>query len=131
LEANRNDTHELIERPQSDGREGRQAVDLASLVATKSVRFSLPTSIPIPYFVFFECGEPRRRRTRRVNEGQALARRVCDGLAVIGMAAGSIGASFAGMLLADSGAHVIKIEPPDGDRLRTHTPSGFLIWNRG
>jgi crotonobetainyl-CoA:carnitine CoA-transferase CaiB-like acyl-CoA transferase len=34
-------------------------------------------------------------------------------------------------VLADAGARVIKIEPPDGDRLRTQIPSGFLVWNRG
>jgi crotonobetainyl-CoA:carnitine CoA-transferase CaiB-like acyl-CoA transferase len=40
-------------------------------------------------------------------------------------------AAIAGVVLADAGARVIKIEPPDGDRLRTHNPSGFLVWNRG
>ena len=40
-------------------------------------------------------------------------------------------ASFAGMLLADNGARVVKIEPPDGDGFRAALPSGFLVWNRG
>ena len=35
------------------------------------------------------------------------------------------------MVLADAGARVIKIEPPDGDALRGRNPSGFLVWNRG
>jgi crotonobetainyl-CoA:carnitine CoA-transferase CaiB-like acyl-CoA transferase len=35
------------------------------------------------------------------------------------------------MVLADAGARVVKIEPPDGDRLRRDNPSGFLVWNRG
>ena len=47
------------------------------------------------------------------------------------MGAGSIGASFAGMMLADNGARVVKVEPPEGDRLRGQHRSGFLVWNRG
>ncbi|MFA7248958.1 MAG: CoA transferase [Dehalococcoidia bacterium] len=47
-------------------------------------------------------------------------------------------APFAAMLLADQGADVIKIEPPDGDTARTSTPVpgtadlslGFLAFNR-
>src|SRR5436305_11244305 len=38
---------------------------------------------------------------------------------------------LAGMLLADNGARVVKVEPPEGDRLRDDLPSGFLVWNRG
>ncbi len=60
-----------------------------------------------------------------------MTRRICDGLVVVEMGAGSIPASFAGMLLADNGARVLKIEPPEGDRLREQHPSGFLVWNRG
>jgi crotonobetainyl-CoA:carnitine CoA-transferase CaiB-like acyl-CoA transferase len=56
---------------------------------------------------------------------------ICTGLNVIEMGAGSIAASMAGMVLADAGARVMKIEPPEGDRLRTALPSGFLVWNRG
>jgi crotonobetainyl-CoA:carnitine CoA-transferase CaiB-like acyl-CoA transferase len=56
---------------------------------------------------------------------------ICSALGVIEMGAGSIAASIAGMVLADAGARVIKIEPPEGDRLRTAMPSGFLVWNRG
>jgi crotonobetainyl-CoA:carnitine CoA-transferase CaiB-like acyl-CoA transferase len=56
---------------------------------------------------------------------------ICVGLSVIEMGAGSIAASIAGMVLADAGARVIKLEPPEGDRLRTAMPSGFLVWNRG
>ena len=54
-----------------------------------------------------------------------------DGLQVIEMGAGSIASSMAGMVLADAGARVLKIEPPEGDRLRQEIPSGFLVWNRG
>ncbi len=56
---------------------------------------------------------------------------ICDGLHVVEMGAGSIASSMAGMILADAGARVLKIEPPDGDRLRREVPSGFLVWNRG
>ena len=56
---------------------------------------------------------------------------ICAGLNVIEMGAGSIAASITGMVLADAGARVIKLEPPEGDRLRTAMPSGFLVWNRG
>ncbi len=60
-----------------------------------------------------------------------MSNSICDGLTVIEMGAGSAPASMAGMVLADLGARVIKIEAPGGDRLRTLSPSGFLVWNRG
>jgi crotonobetainyl-CoA:carnitine CoA-transferase CaiB-like acyl-CoA transferase len=56
---------------------------------------------------------------------------ICGGLQVLELGAGSIAASMAGMVLADAGARVLKLEPPEGDRLRHLHPSGFLIWNRG
>ena len=56
---------------------------------------------------------------------------VCDGLKVIEIGASSIPASFAGMLFADNGARVLKIEPPEGDDLRASRRAGFLVWNRG
>jgi crotonobetainyl-CoA:carnitine CoA-transferase CaiB-like acyl-CoA transferase len=42
---------------------------------------------------------------------------------------GQISGSALGMLLADQGAEVVKIEPPDGDPLRGHPV--FSVWNRG
>src|SRR2546426_955705 len=60
-----------------------------------------------------------------------MAARICDGWSVLEVGTGSIAASMAGMILADNGARVVKVEPPDGDRLRTECPSGFLVWNRG
>ena len=57
--------------------------------------------------------------------------RICAGLNVLELGSGSAAASIAGVVFADAGARVIKIEPPDGDRLRTENPSGFLVWNRG
>ena len=56
---------------------------------------------------------------------------ICAGLNVLEMGAGSIASSMAGMVLADAGARVIKVEPPEGDGLREEVPSGFLVWNRG
>ena len=56
---------------------------------------------------------------------------ICAGLNVLELGSGSVAASIAGVVLADTGARVIKIEPPEGDRLRTENPSGFLVWNRG
>jgi crotonobetainyl-CoA:carnitine CoA-transferase CaiB-like acyl-CoA transferase len=56
---------------------------------------------------------------------------ICEGLAVIEAGAGSVAASMTGMVLADAGARVIKLEPPEGDWLRRGNPSGFLVWNRG
>src|SRR4051794_40716571 len=56
---------------------------------------------------------------------------ICEGLNVIELGSGSAAASMAGMVLADAGARVIKVEPPEGDRLRATRPSGFLVWNRG
>ncbi|MDT5011284.1 MAG: hypothetical protein QOH57_2901 [Mycobacterium sp.] len=56
---------------------------------------------------------------------------ICAGLNVLELGSGSAAASIAGVVLADAGARVIKMEPPDGDRLRTENPSGFLVWNRG
>ena len=60
-----------------------------------------------------------------------MSRTICDGLQVIEMGSGSIAASFAGMLLADNGARVVKVEPPDGRPPAPRDPVGFLVWNRG
>src|SRR3954465_11531634 len=60
-----------------------------------------------------------------------MTRTICEGLQVLEMGAGSIGASLAGMLLADNGARVVKVEPPQGDRLRPRHEAGFVVWNRG
>ena len=56
---------------------------------------------------------------------------ICEGLSVLEIGDASVAASLAGMLLADHGARVIKIEPPGGDRFRHERPSGSLVWNRG
>jgi crotonobetainyl-CoA:carnitine CoA-transferase CaiB-like acyl-CoA transferase len=56
---------------------------------------------------------------------------ILDGITVVEVGSGSIGTSLAGMLLADAGARVRKVEPPRGDRLRRESPAGFLVWNRG
>ena len=56
---------------------------------------------------------------------------ICEGISVVEAGAGSIAGSMIGMMLADNGAHVTKLEPPGGDALRTWSPNGFLVWNRG
>ncbi len=61
----------------------------------------------------------------------APANTVLHGMTVLELGAGSHPAQVAGMLLADNGARVVKVEPPTGDRLRDALPSGFLVWNRG
>jgi crotonobetainyl-CoA:carnitine CoA-transferase CaiB-like acyl-CoA transferase len=55
---------------------------------------------------------------------------VCDGLVVLELGVGRA-SSLAGMILADNGARVLKVESPQGDRLRKTFLSGFLAWNRG
>ncbi len=42
---------------------------------------------------------------------------------------GYVAVQVLGMLLADQGAEVVKLEPPEGDRLRGSAP--FAVWNRG
>lgn len=52
-----------------------------------------------------------------------------SGLRVVELA-GYIAGSYVGRLLADLGADVVKIEPPDGDPFRI-TGYGFAAWNHG
>lgn len=56
---------------------------------------------------------------------------IFDGLTVLEIGSASVAASMAGMVFADAGARVLKVEPPEGDGLRRTNPSGFLVWNRG
>jgi crotonobetainyl-CoA:carnitine CoA-transferase CaiB-like acyl-CoA transferase len=56
---------------------------------------------------------------------------ICDGLRVLELGSGSVASAITGMVLADAGARVIKVEAPEGDKLRRRNPSGFLVWNRG
>ena len=51
-----------------------------------------------------------------------------EGLRVVDVSQGLAG-PMATMLLADFGAEVVKVEPPEGDRLRV--APGYLTWNRG
>ncbi len=53
---------------------------------------------------------------------------VCDGLRVIDFSSWMAG-PLATMVLADNGAEVIKVEPPEGDPARD-LPA-FQTWNRG
>lgn len=52
----------------------------------------------------------------------------CDGLVVLDFSWGMAG-GLATAVLADFGADVIKIEPPDGDPFRSFP--AWLAWNRG
>src|SRR6476661_2464810 len=53
---------------------------------------------------------------------------VMEGIEVLDLSWG-ISGPMAGMLLADNGASVTKIEPPGGDPFRSL--SGYRVWNRG
>ena len=53
---------------------------------------------------------------------------VFSGIRVVDLSQGMAGA-MAAMVLADNGAEVVKVEPPDGDWARQFP--GFLMWNRG
>jgi crotonobetainyl-CoA:carnitine CoA-transferase CaiB-like acyl-CoA transferase len=84
-----------------------------------------------------EPGEPIGRLTNLVRvtrRGDATARPVAgdgplplSGLRVVELA-GYIAGSYSGRLLADLGADVVKIEPPDGDPFRV-LGYGFVAWN--
>jgi crotonobetainyl-CoA:carnitine CoA-transferase CaiB-like acyl-CoA transferase len=60
-----------------------------------------------------------------------MTKTICDGLTVLEMSMASVPAAFAGMMLADNGAHVLKLERPGGDLLRSDIPAGALVWDRG
>ena len=51
-----------------------------------------------------------------------------EGLRVLELGSGAA-AGIAGMVLAENGAEVVKIEPPDGDPCRGQP--GFAVWHRG
>jgi hypothetical protein len=55
-------------------------------------------------------------------------RRACDGVRVLEPGQGMAG-TMPGLILADNGAGVVKVEPPWGDWARRH--AGSRMWNRG
>src|SRR5437016_1286581 len=57
-----------------------------------------------------------------------MAERLLDGIRVVDLAAAP--AQMTGRILADLGAEVVKIEPPDGDPARAE-PMRFAAWNAG
>ncbi len=56
-----------------------------------------------------------------------MSSQILDGIRIIDLAQGMAG-PVAAMMLAESGADVIKVEPPAGDP--TRAKSGFAVWNR-
>src|SRR3954467_9643808 len=65
---------------------------------------------------------------RRLPNGGTAMTGVLDGLTVLDLTQGIAG-PVTGMLLADHGAQVTKIEPPGGDPTRAF--SGAQVWHRG
>ena len=63
----------------------------------------------------------KRAETRAAEPGSSTVVRVVD-------CSEGIAGPVAAMMLAEAGADVIKVEPPDGDRSRAS--QGFLTWNR-
>jgi crotonobetainyl-CoA:carnitine CoA-transferase CaiB-like acyl-CoA transferase len=59
---------------------------------------------------------------------EAASECVADGLRVLELGPGLSGA-IAGLILADNGADVIRVEPPGGDSLRAHP--AWRMWSRG
>jgi crotonobetainyl-CoA:carnitine CoA-transferase CaiB-like acyl-CoA transferase len=59
---------------------------------------------------------------------EAASECVADGLRVLELGSGLSGA-IAGLILADNGADVIRVEPPGGDPLRAHP--AYRMWIRG
>jgi crotonobetainyl-CoA:carnitine CoA-transferase CaiB-like acyl-CoA transferase len=59
---------------------------------------------------------------------EAASACVADGLRVLELGPGLSGA-LAGLILADNGAEVVKVEPPGGDPLRAHP--AWRMWSRG
>src|SRR5262245_16115500 len=55
---------------------------------------------------------------------------ICEDLTVVTFGSGPA-CDVPGMVFADNGARVLKVERPGGDRLRAAMPSAFLVWNRG
>ncbi len=56
-----------------------------------------------------------------------MSSQILDGIRIVDLAQGMAG-PVAAMMLAESGADVIKVEPPGGDP--TRGKSGFAVWNR-
>ncbi len=58
-------------------------------------------------------------------------REALDGLVVLDLSYGSYAGLFASSILAELGAEVIRIEPPEGDIARKMTPFGIMIKDAG
>lgn len=73
------------------------------------------------------CGETRSgpppRRNRTIAPGATETPQCIDGTLVVELADGWCAAAVAGRLLSELGARVIKLEPPEGDRLHRQQPN--------
>lgn len=56
-------------------------------------------------------------------------RPILDGIRIVDLTTGLAG-PLATRILAEQGADVVKVEPPDGDPTRDRCPAGFAAWNR-
>lgn len=54
-----------------------------------------------------------------------------DDITILDLSYNSYGGCYCSSLLSELGAEVVRIEPPEGDFLRTCTPYGFLYKNEG
>jgi hypothetical protein len=74
------------------------------------------------------AGGPDASDGRRPTDSEGTMASVLDGIRVLDLSSGIAG-PITGMLLADHGADVVKVEPPGGDPLRGSP--GYDVWLRG
>src|SRR4051812_12664629 len=73
-------------------------------------------------------GPHTSQRRKLIEPTRSVPMAALGNLLVLELNGGMAGA-LAGMLLCDQGARVVKVEPPQGARERTHP--GHRVWNRG
>ncbi len=99
------------------------------LEATRQLRGTAVNQVPDARAVLVQLESDRRGARPRLTEREEThMTSVLDGVRVLDLSWGIAG-PVAGMLLADHGADVVKIEPPGGDPFRG-TP-GYDAWLRG
>lgn len=70
-------------------------------------------------------------RTRTAPATVAAKPEALDHLRVLDVSRGDFGALFCSSLLAELGAEVIRLEPPDGDPARRFSPEGLMVEDTG